>query len=121
MPELPEILDFLTGGGEMGDRIRRFDWAATPLGVPGGWPQSPRSALSICLHSSFPTAIYWGPDLRLLYHDALAPVPAERPPTALGRPARAVWAAIWDVLGPQIEQVFAAGEGFWHCPRLVHR
>src|SRR3546814_15478791 len=111
MPELPEILDFLTGGGEMGDRIRRFDWAATPLGVPGGWPQSLRSALSICLHSSFPTAIYWGPELRLLYNDAWAPVPAERHPKALGRPAREVWADIWDVIGPQIEKVIAEGEG----------
>ncbi|HEY9580036.1 MAG TPA: ATP-binding protein [Rhizorhapis sp.] len=119
MPELPEILDFLTGGGEMGDRIRRFDWAATPLGVPGGWPQSLRSALSICLHSSFPTAIYWGPELRLLYNDAWAPVPAERHPKALGRPAREVWADIWDVIGPQFEKVIAEGEGFSTFDRML--
>ncbi|MCC2977334.1 GAF domain-containing protein [Sphingomonas sp. PL-96] len=104
-------LGFLAGGGEMGVRIRAHDWAATPLGSPEGWPQSLRSALSICLHSSLPSAIYWGPELRLLYNDAWSPIPAERHPWALGRPAREVWADIWDVLEPQIAQV-QAGQGF---------
>src|SRR3546814_14831978 len=96
----------------MGDRIRRFDWAATPLGVPGGWPQPLRSALSICLHSSFPTAIYRGPELRLLYNDAWAPVPAARHPQALGRPARDACADIWHVIGPQLDKVNAHGARF---------
>lgn len=105
-------LDFLIGGGAMGDRIRAHDWAATPLGPPEGWPQSLRSALSICLHSTFPTAIYWGPDLRLLYNDAWAPIPAERHPWALGRPGAEVWADIWDVVGPQFAHAIETGEGF---------
>ncbi len=50
-------LDFLLGGGQMGQLIRDFDWASTALGEPASWPQSLRSAISICLHSSFPTAI----------------------------------------------------------------
>jgi PAS domain S-box-containing protein len=75
------------------------------------WPQSLRSALSICLHSSFPTAIYWGPDLRLLYNDAWAAVPGDRHPWALGRPAREVWPGIWDVIELQFRKVLT-GEGF---------
>lgn len=102
----------MAGGGEMGERIRAHDWAATPLGPPETWPQSLRSALSICLHSSFPTAIYWGPELRLLYNDAWAPIPAERHPWALGQPGADVWADIWDVVGPQFDRVFETGEGF---------
>lgn len=104
-------LEFLGGGGEMGALIRNHDWWSTPLGDPQTWPQSLRSALSICLHSSFPTAIYWGPDLRLLYNDAWAPIPAERHPGALGEPAREVWADIWDVVGEQFDRVLA-GEGY---------
>ncbi|WP_137179923.1 PAS domain S-box protein [Roseomonas sp. AR75] len=103
---------FLAGGGEMGERIRRHDWAATPLGPLGAWPQPLRVALGICLHSSFPTAIYWGPDLRLLYNDAWAVIPAERHPWALGRPAREVWADIWEVVAPQFARVMDTGEGF---------
>lgn len=105
-------LDFLAGGGEMGARLRTHDWSDSPLGPPAQWPQSLRSALSICLNSSFPTAIYWGPDLLLLYNDAWAPIPAERHPWALGRPAQEVWQDIWPVVGPQFDQVMVTGEGF---------
>jgi hypothetical protein len=27
-----DLLAFLAGGGEMGERIRAFDWSKTPLG-----------------------------------------------------------------------------------------
>ena len=30
--------DFLSGGGEMGARMRAFDWSATTLGPPEDWP-----------------------------------------------------------------------------------
>lgn len=103
---------FLDGGGRMGQLIRDQDWASTPLGPPETWPQSLRSALSICLNSSFPTAIYWGPELRLLYNDAWSPIPAERHPWALGRPAAEVWEDIWEVVGPQFAKVLETGEGF---------
>jgi hypothetical protein len=33
-------LSFVAGGGEMGERIRSFDWGATALGALAGWPQS---------------------------------------------------------------------------------
>lgn len=106
------MLDFLSGGGEMGRLIRAYAWIDTPLGAPESWPQSLRSALSICLHSSFPTAIYWGPELRLLYNDAWAPIPAERHPGVLGQPAREVWSDIWNVIEPQLWSVIATEEGF---------
>src|SRR3546814_6049914 len=73
MPDLSDRRDklsFIAGTGEMAGRIRRFDWTQHPFGPPEGWPQSLRSALGICLHSAFPIAIYWGPELRLLYNDA---------------------------------------------------
>jgi PAS domain S-box-containing protein len=108
----PATLSFLSGGGEMGALMRGHDWAASPLGPPETWPSPLRSAVSIMLGSSFPTAIYWGPDLRLLYNDAWAPIPAERHPWALGRPAAEVWSDIWDVVSPQFTRVLETGEGF---------
>jgi len=101
----------IEGGGEMGARIRAHDWGATPLGRIESWPQSLRSALGICLHSSVPTALCWGPELRLLYNDAWASVSGPRHP-ALGRRAAEVWADTWHVVGPQIERVRETGEGF---------
>lgn len=104
-------LKFLNGGGEMGARIRAYDWSSSPLGDPEHWPLPLRSAVSICLNSAFPTAVYWGPQLHLLYNDAWAPIPAEKHPAALAQPASEVWADIWPIVGPQFAQVMATGEG----------
>jgi PAS domain S-box-containing protein len=103
--------EFLQGGGAMGERIRAFDWDSHPLGPPARWPGTLRMATSLCLNSSFPTAIYWGPELHVLYNDAWSVIPADKHPWMLGRPAREGWSDIWHVVGPQFERVFATGQG----------
>lgn len=95
----------------MAQRIRDHAWENTPLGPPRDWPQSLRTVLSICLNSSFPTAIYWGPEFRLLYNDAWLPIPGPRHPDALGKPAREVWPDIWHVIEPQLRMVSQSGQG----------
>lgn len=40
-------LNFLTGGGEMGERIRNFDWSKTPLGNPENWDSSLKTCVRI--------------------------------------------------------------------------
>jgi len=50
--------DALVGGGAMGSRMRATDWSKTALGPPSIWSQGLRSALSICLESRFPIALY---------------------------------------------------------------
>jgi hypothetical protein len=45
-------LDFLSGGGAMGRLMREHDWSRTPIGDPEHWPQSLRTATSMCLNSS---------------------------------------------------------------------
>ena len=39
--------DFLAGGGELGERIRHHDWAATPLGPLSDWPQPLRDLANL--------------------------------------------------------------------------
>ena len=102
---------FLQGGGAMGERIRAFDWDAHPMGPPAQWPPALRMALGLCLNSSFPTAIYWGRELHVLYNDAWSEIPAEKHPWILGKPAREGWSDIWDIVGPQFENVMDTGEG----------
>lgn len=96
----------------MAARLRAFDWRGHPLGEPSSWPVELRVAIGLCMHSSLPTAIYWGPELRLIYNDAWAPIPAERHPWAIGRPGAEVWSDIWDVVGPQFDDVIREGRGF---------
>jgi PAS domain S-box-containing protein len=98
------------GGGEMGALMRAHDWTTSPLGPPEGWPASLRSAVSICLGSAFPIALYWGPELALLYNDAWSPIPGGKHPWALGRPGREVWPEIWDTIGPLFAHVMSTGE-----------
>jgi PAS domain S-box-containing protein len=43
----------------------------------------------------------------------------ERHPGALGQPGRACWEEIWDIIGPQIEQVLAGKGATWHEDHLV--
>jgi hypothetical protein len=47
-------LAFLGGGGEMGQRIRSHDWAATPLGAIEHWPGALRTTLRILLSTGHP-------------------------------------------------------------------
>src|SRR5690242_4062481 len=53
----------LAGGGEMGALMRAQDWSQTSLGPIEDWPQSLRTAISICLDSRFPILIWWGSEL----------------------------------------------------------
>ncbi|WP_333573695.1 PAS domain-containing protein [Sphingomonas sp.] len=105
-------LRFLDHGGDMAERIRTFDWTGHPFGPPETWCEPLRITVDMMLASRFPKALYWGPEYRLLYNDAWAPVPADRHPWALGRPGSEVWADIWDVVGPQMDEVVATGRGF---------
>ncbi|MGE5659147.1 MAG: PAS domain S-box protein [Actinomycetota bacterium] len=111
--------NLFTGGGQMGALMRSYDWSKTPFGSVEQWPQSLRSALSICLNSQFPIAIYWGPDCLLLYNDAWRPIVGGKHPWSLGRPAREVWPEIWSEIGPEFESVFATGEGIFHRDELL--
>src|ERR1700684_4467601 len=97
-PELP--VDFLRGGGEMGERMRGFDWASTPLGIPQQWHQSLKTAVRIMLTSRQPIWIGWGPDLTYFYNDPYKSIIGGKHPWALGRPVSEVWREIWPDIGP---------------------
>jgi signal transduction histidine kinase/DNA-binding response OmpR family regulator len=103
----------------MAERIRRFRWDGSPLGPVADWPQSLRSAVSICLASRFPIVLYWGPELVVLYNDAYAPILATKHPAALGRTCREVWAEIWDVIEPMLAGVRLSGEATWSDDQLL--
>ena len=116
----PSSADFLAGGGEMGALTRAYDWSATPLGPPENWPQSLRTAVRILLNTNHPMFIWWGPELIQFYNDAYRQTMGpERHPSALGQRGRECWAEIWDIIGPQIEQVMSGGGATWHENQLV--
>ena len=116
----PTSADFLAGGGEMGALMRAYDWSRSPLGKPETWPQSLRTAVRILLNTNHPMFIWWGPDLIQFYNDAYRQTMGpERHPSALGQGGRKCWAEIWDIIGPQIQQVMSGRGATWHEDQLV--
>ena len=113
-PTLPPLPD-----SEMGRLFLGTDWSRTPLGAVQGWPQSLRIAVSICLNSRFPMFVWWGPQLINIYNDAYIPVLGKRHPLAFGRPAREFWNDIWNVLGPQVDEVMLHGRPTWNERELL--
>jgi PAS domain S-box-containing protein len=106
--------EVFTGGGELGARIRAFNWSSTPMGPISTWPQSLKTAVRILITSRYAMWLGWGPDLTFLYNDAYAHMTlGKKHPWALGRPAREVWAEIWQDIGPRIRKVLETGEATW--------
>ena len=113
-------LDFIAGGGEMGALMRTHDWSSSPLGPPQAWPQSLRTAVRLLLNTGHPMYIFWGHDGACLYNDAYRQsIGPERHPNSLGHPVREVWAEIWDVIRPQIDQVMSGRGATWHVNHLI--
>ncbi|MBW4616459.1 MAG: response regulator [Desmonostoc vinosum HA7617-LM4] len=114
-----QVEQLFAGEGEMAQLMRFHDWSQTLLGAVETWTPSLRSALTICLNSRFPIAIYWGSDFSLLYNDAWKPILGDKHPWGLGRPAREVWSEIWAGIGPELKGVLATGEGTFHSDELL--
>lgn len=109
---LRHSLDFIMSNGEV-SRLLRYRISTCPqLGDPGSWPQSLRTAISICLYAPIVSAIYWGPDFILLYNDAYAEVLGDRHPSALCRPFREVWPEMEHILEGQLKLVLDTGQSF---------
>lgn len=90
---------FLSGGGEMGKLIRSMDWSKTALGPISEWPQSLRTSVSLCLSSTFPILIAWGPETIQIYNDSYRPICGAKHPQSMGENFRICWETALPVVG----------------------
>jgi PAS domain S-box-containing protein len=104
------IESVLGGGGEMGERMRAFDWSTTALGPLEQWPQSLRICVRIILGSGYPMTIYWGPQYTMLYNDACRHVMGTKDPEALGHGFREIFPEMWDSVGSLFDRVMTDGQ-----------
>lgn len=114
-------IQFLAGGGIMGQLIREKDWSKHQLGTPATWPQSLRTTLSIILNSKFPMFLFWGPDLICFYNDAYLPSLGNdgKHPEILGGRAEIYWKEIWKDIKPLLDKVIEKGESTWNEDMLL--
>lgn len=111
---------FLSGGGEMGQRIREYDWDNSSLGNPSQWPQGLKTAVRLLLSSGHPMFIWWGPDLIQFYNDAYRPsIGLDRHPSALGQKGKPCWEEIWGTIEPGINKVMRGDGSIWSENHLV--
>src|ERR1700743_695399 len=86
--------------------IRAFEWALTPVGPMATWPTSLKTLVDICLGSSSPMFVVWGPARPLIYNSAYAEVLANKHP-ALGQDFLEVWHEIRADLEPLVARAYA--------------
>ncbi len=82
---------FLTGGGEISERIAAFDWDKTSLGALETWPPSRKSAIGLILQSHVPIVTLWGDDGFMIYNHAYSAFAGDRHPKLLGSKVREGW------------------------------
>ena len=112
--ESPIADRIFAGEGELPRLIRGMEWSSTALGVVETWPQSLRTAVSICLGSRHPIVLWWGSERWMFYNDAYRPMLGHaKHPQFLGRPGRECWSEIWEIIGPMMDQVIETGEATW--------
>ncbi|MBK1839480.1 PAS domain-containing protein [Azospirillum sp. YIM B02556] len=98
---------FLSGGGEMGARMRAHDWSLTPLGPPEAWPQPLKTVTSLMLAANQAMFVAWGPERAMLYNDAYAQILGNKHPAALACPFFEVWSELVDSVGPIMDRGYA--------------
>lgn len=117
-PRVPSAVDpalhFLEGGGEMGARMRRFDWSTTPLGPPARWPQSLKTIVRVMLDSRYAMWMLWGAEYTFFCNDAYLPTVGLKRDWVLGARADKVWEEVWgDVIAPRLDHVLNHGQATW--------
>lgn len=115
----PSVPEFLSGGGELGQMIREYDWSNTSLGPVDTWPHSLRTCIRIMLTSRQPIWIGWGRELIKLYNDPYKSIVGGKHPWALGKSASVVWKDIWREIDPLLRQVMENDEGTYVESQLL--
>ncbi len=103
----------------MAELVERTDFRKTPLGPRETWPQSLRTAVSICLSSKFPMLIWWGPELAMIYNSAYRQILGNKHPASFGQRGELVWPEIWPVVGPMLRGVLERGDATWSEDQLL--
>jgi signal transduction histidine kinase/CheY-like chemotaxis protein len=102
-------IDFLSGGGEVGNLIGAFDWSKTSLGPLASWPQPIRTTLGLVLGAPMPILTLWGDEGIMIYNDAYARFAGGRHPALLGQRVREGWSEVSGFNDRVMKMVLAGG------------
>ena len=109
-------LRFLSGGGEVGQRLRSGKDLPASVQTPAVWPDSIKALVAVMFSANQPMFVAWGAERHMVYNDFYRPILRGKHPSALGQPLLEVWHEIYDELQPLVEKAFA-GEAT-QCDKL---
>ena len=119
---LPEsqwaTVQWLVGGGAMGELIRSMNWSAAPLGPIESWPHSLRTTVNLCLSSNFPINILWGQGSNQIYNDGYRVIVGDKHPESMGMGYKECWESAWPQVGPPFERAWAGETSFIENQRM---
>jgi two-component sensor histidine kinase len=92
-----------------GESLAGRDWGATEFGPRESWPPSLAFAVSLCLRSPLASALYWGPERRLIHNSAWARLVGEEPD--FGIPSAQAVHSLWPLAAALVDRVESSGEG----------
>lgn len=122
----PQIHDFLINGGEMGTRMRNFDWSKTPLGSPESWDADLKTSVNKLLrnfehtmHNEASAMTGNCPSEHLsktLFEQAPSAISIYRGPRHIVESANAKMLAFWGMTAEQIinKPFFETISSAWH-------
>lgn len=115
---------FLPENSPITKLIQDTDWLKSPMGPVESWSESLKLTVSLIIGSRFPMFIWWGRDFINIYNEAYAEIAGpSKHPEFFGKPAKSMWAEIWDTVGIFANQVVTTGESlsFKDLPLSVYR
>ncbi len=97
-------IDSFAPSSATASEIAEFPWETTSLGALESWSDNLRSTVQVCLASTAPMLIAWGPDLIRIFNSAYAELAGEANLAgSIGDSTPSRWADMWSELGPVLE------------------
>ncbi|KAG8533841.1 uncharacterized protein KY384_001582 [Bacidia gigantensis] len=90
--------------------IKNVNWAATPLGPMDTWSSELRVTAMDLVATPYPLAIYWGPQLIILYNEPYIALIKDKHGKLMGRSYIDSWAEIWKFVADDFEKAFFDGQ-----------
>ncbi|MEZ5647579.1 MAG: response regulator [Alphaproteobacteria bacterium] len=87
-------------------KIRSFDWKASAIGGEANWPRELQTALAICLGSSLPMLMTWGPDFIVFHNDAWQEIAANNR-SLIGMKGKEAWPYDWPKIHTTLQEIFS--------------
>lgn len=90
--------------------IRNSSWAATSLGPIEHWDKDLRAICNLIMASPQPAAIYWGPDLVIIYNEAYVQIAGAQHPALMGRPHAQAGPGPWKGCDTAVRKAYQEGQ-----------